>query len=82
MQVTCYFYPHLARDCLVAPLPHPHTGLYPPLRHSLHPGADEVDGRTAVVADGLVEWAQSCADLSLLDVSEVETGMLEIRALV
>lgn len=70
MQVTCCFYPHLARDCLVAPLTHPQTGLYPPLRHPLHPGADEVHGRTAVVADGLVERAQSCTDLSLLDVRE------------
>lgn len=38
------------------------------LRHPLHPGADEVHGRTAVVADDLVEQAQSCTDLSLLGV--------------
>lgn len=58
-------YPHLAWDRLVAALPHPQTGLYPPSRHPFHSGADEVHGRTTVVADDLVERAQSCTNLSL-----------------
>lgn len=58
-------YPHLAWDRLVAALPHPQTGLYPPSRHPFHSGADEVHGRTTVVADDLIERAQSCTNLSL-----------------
>lgn len=47
-------YPHLG-NCLVAALPHPHTGLYPPLRHPLHSGPDKVHRMTAAVADDLVQ---------------------------
>lgn len=65
MQMACCFYPHLIWDGPVAPPPHPQSSPDPPLRHALHPCADEVYGRTGVIADGLVEWTQGCPDLSL-----------------
>lgn len=58
-------YLHQGQDRLVAALPHPQTGLYPPLRHPLHSGPDEVHGRTTAVADDLIQRAQSCTYLSL-----------------
>lgn len=63
--MTCCLYPHPIGDGLVAPAPHPQSGLDPALRCAFHPGAEEVDGGAAVIAHGLVERSQGRPDIRL-----------------